>query len=160
MTLKNDFKYLVGFAVGVVVALSIPTKATPDTLRSMQGTIVAQSGEFTNSSLRALATCLNNSGFVAAQGGTSTPVTSEQSNPAAGYIDGVINSVDADKCLNLRQEGEITKPIRCMPNGETVQVVLKDGSPVTRKYNGYEYVFVITYDGRGKGWAVGESIKY
>ena len=157
MTLKNDFKYLVGFVVGVVVALGMPSKATPDTLRSMQGTIVAQSGEFTNSSLRELATCLNNSGFVAAQGGTSSP---RQSNPAAGYIDGMINSVDVAKCLNLRQEGEITNTIRCMPNGETVQVILKDGSPVTRKYNGFEYVFVITYDGRGKGWAVGESIKY
>jgi hypothetical protein len=144
------------FCAGLAAASVIPAKATPNTLNSMGGTIVAQSGQFTNSSLRALATCLSNSGFTTVYEVSTSESVANNSKQNQNYIEGVVK---VDNCLNLREEGSIETKARCMPSGEVVQVQLKDGSPITRKYGQDEFVFVISYKG-DKGWAAKEYLSY
>lgn len=156
--MKSNFKYLIGFIAGLIVALMILVKVTPNALATMEGTIVAQGGEFSDTSLRALATCLSNSGFVAAQDRTPRPIqTYPNPDSNTNYIDATV--IAKNDCLHLRQEGAIESVLRCMRSGEVVQVILQNREPIRRKYGGDDFVFVVAYEG-GKGWAAREYLRY
>jgi hypothetical protein len=156
--LKANLKYLICFGLGLVVATVIPVRATPNVLHDMSGTILAQaqSGEFSEYSLRTLATCLDNSGFTVRQGKV---VDSTSNNPSPNYRDGVVNNKQGT-CLRIREEGTIQNVVRCIPNGEGVQVLLKQGKPIITTYNNLEYIFVISYSDGSKGWVSAGSINF
>jgi hypothetical protein len=158
-------KYLIGFIAGLAVALIILVKAAPDATATMQGTTIAQGGQISDSALKALATCLINSGFTAPQDVTPQPVIPNPNpSPNISYING---RVIAKSCLQLREEEDIERGLRCMEYGEDVQVILKNGKPITPKYapadtpeyGPDDYVFVISYK-RGKGWAARKYLDY
>ncbi|MBI4783186.1 MAG: hypothetical protein HY785_17965 [Oscillatoriophycideae cyanobacterium NC_groundwater_1537_Pr4_S-0.65um_50_18] len=154
--LRANLKYLTGFGAGLAVAASIPVVATPISQLSISKEVLtAQAGGASVNSLNKLATCLETSGYIAdrriSQGGSAEAVPN--------YEEGFVANVN-DYCANLRNEGEIQTPIRCMRNGETVQVLLKNRKPITLRWNNLDHVFVIAYSDGSKGWVVADSIKY
>ncbi|WP_088890748.1 hypothetical protein [Leptolyngbya ohadii] len=158
---KRFLRYFLVFCAGLAIASILPVVASPvretaARTQNNQETLLAQNSS--EAALSALAGCLDWSGYKHIK-----PVPNSSPSPIPGAVDGRIANAN-NSCTRLRFEGQIQQEIRCLDNGEIVQVQLKDGQPIVRQWNDGEstkdFIFVISYRDGSKGWVWNEAVAY